>query len=435
MPTPAQTISISSTKPTGGFLTDASGARGVGGPTRATWACFAVCAAGFLGLMALVLLSPAGLWRDEIWYLPSVAELHRLGLSRAWLHGLPGPAGPLYAVVHAGLEPLTHLRPLGIRFATAGLTVLTVLALGVAMRLRGIPSPFLRAPALIAAPVLAVSIGTAMTEMPALLFFCASLAALLAALGRAERARPGAIVLAALAGLCCGVAITGRQQYLIALFAAVVLWRRATWRVPAVYLLLALAVPAPMFLEWRGLVPPLTRFVGEGISIVHGLLAFCYAGLIYCLYDVSWLARRRLLNAALIALAIGLNVSLGLLTRLPFHDLAHHYLPPGVRPYYGLVGCGAMLGFGIIFLGLLIHLVWERRDDPFLVFLCLASVLLLAGSAKTNHIFASRYIATALPMMVIIGTERAPDTYGKAARLALGCVGGMLSLASDLTLI
>ena len=67
--------------------------------------------------------------------------------------------------------------------------------------------------------------------------------------------------------------------------------------------------------------------------------------------------------------------------------------------------------------------------------MCLASVLLLAGSVKVNHIFASRYIATALPMVVIIGTERAPDTYGKAALLALGCAGGMLSLASDLALI
>ncbi len=435
MATPAQSLSISAAKSTAGIRTEAIGAGGVGEPTRATWACLAVCVAGFLGLMALVLLSPDRLWRDEAVYLPSVPELHRLGLSRAWLRELPGPAGPLYAVVHAGLEPLTHLRPWGIRFATAGLAVLTVLALGVDLRLRGIRSPFLRAPALIAAPMLGVSIGTAMTEMPALLFFCSSLAALLAALGRAERARPAAIVLAALAGLCCGVAITGRQQFLIVPFAAVVLWRRATWRVVAVYVLFALAVPAPIFLAWRGLVPPQTQYVGEGISIVNGLLSFFYAGLVYCLYDVSWLARRRLLNTAVIALAIGLNVSWGLLRRLPFHDLANRYLPPGVRPYYGLVGCGAMLGFGIIFLGLLVHLVWERRDDRFLVFLCVASVLLLAGSAKTNHIFASRYIATALPMMVIIGTERAPDTSGKAARLALGCLGGMLSLASDLTLI
>ena len=41
-----------------------------------------------------------------------------------------------------------------------------------------------------------------------------------------------------------------------------------------------------------------------------------------------------------------------------FPDLANHYLPPGVRPYYGLVGSGTMLGFVMIFLGLLAGLAW-----------------------------------------------------------------------------
>jgi hypothetical protein len=41
--------------------------------------------------------------------------------------------------------------------------------------------------------------------------------------------------------------------------------------------------------------------------------------------------------------------------------------------------------------------------------------------------FTGRYIAPAIPMLLIMGAERSRDTYGKAARLALGCVVGMVS--------
>jgi hypothetical protein len=381
----------------------------------------------------VILNGPQALWNDESWYIASVPELHRLGLSRTFLREMPGPAGPLYAVFHALLEPLTGLRPPGIRLATAGLSVLTFAAVGAALRARGVSHPFLKGAAMVAAPMLAMPIGTAMTEMPAEFFFCVSLALLLPAVDHARRGSPAAYPLAALAGLSCGLAITGRQQFLMAAFASVALWRRSTWRVGLIYGLLAAAVPAPVFLAWGGLVTPSYLDVETGISVPHGLFALSFAGVVYCIYDVGWLLRRPALAAAVVAATTAANLLTGWLTQYPFHMIAMRLLGPTALHYYARVAPGLMLGFGLLFLVHLARVAYEGRDDPAALFLCLATLLLIGASAKITTPFIGRYIVTALPILLILAAERAPDTYGKAARLALGCVGGVVSLVACLT--
>jgi hypothetical protein len=419
---------IASPAPEGPGGTVEAAAGGLRDVPGATWACFAVCVVGYLALIAMVLTSKNDLWWDEVWYLRSVPELHRLGLSVEWIRGLPGPSGPLFALVHALLEPLTGLRSPGIRLATIGITALTVVALAAALKARRVPHAFPKAAGLLAVPMLYGAIGTAMTEMPAALFFCASLAALFAAAYRAERGDRSAYPLAILAGVACGVAITGRQHYLMAPLASVALWRRRTWKVALIYGALGVGVPAPVFFIWDGLVPPFMQAEESGLSLAHGLSAISYAGVIYCLYDVGWLLRRPVAVALVVAACIALNVATGTLDHVPFLRVAMRNLSPTALHYYGLVASGVMLGFGLAFLLHLAGMAFERRGDAVDLFLCVASAILLAAPAKIVHMFAGRYIATSIPLLLILGTERSPDTYGKAARLALGCLGGLISL-------
>lgn len=401
---------------------------GIPGPTLA---CFAVLEAALLVLVVMVLTGRANLWFDEAWYLVSVPELHRLGLSSEFLRGLPGPAGPTYAVVHAVLEPLTGLRPMGVRLATIGMAGLTFLALGWAMRLRGVSYAFPKAVGLLAAPMAWGPIGTAMTEIPALFFFCASLPLLLLALGRAGRGAVGAPALGLAAGLACGASIAGRQYFLVAPLAALVLWRRDTWPVVVAYIAGSAAVAAPIFLAWGGLVPPNEARI-SGLSLAHGVLSYSYAGFVYCIYDARWLLRDWAPKLAVIAAAVAVNVAFGFLKLVPFLGAVQPYLSPVALTYYARAGCGVMLGFGLLFVVHLARMARERRDDRFFLFMCASSVLLLATPAKNAELFLGRYIMTALPLLVMIGAERGPDTYGKAARLALGCLGGAISLTAYL---
>ena len=430
MPSDAGPSSISDP---GALRPDAGGRRGpvaalldMPGPTLA---CLSVCLTGLAVLVAVILTTSAGLWYDEVWYLRSVPELQRLGLSREFLRGLPGPAGPLYAIVHAVFAALTGLEAPGVRLVTFGLSLLMFLALGAAMRLRGIPYAIPKAMGFVAAPMAWGPIATAMTEMPSLLFFCASLALLEAGLLRAERGGHAvtAAVFGVLAGLSCGVAIAGRQYFLTIPLASLIVLRRATWPVVSAFVVSSVAVAAPVFLAWGGLVPPAIVRV-SGISIAHGILSFSYAGLVYCLYDAGWLLRGWRSKLAVIALAVALNLAFGFLRLVPFLGVAMRYLSPGAMQLYARAGCGAMLGFGILFVAQMGRMAWERRHDAFFLFACAAAAALLAAPAKNAELFVGRYILTAVPLLMIIAAERAPDTYAKAVRLALGCVGGAFSL-------
>ncbi len=398
------------------------------GPPGATWACFAVSVAGYLALVAYMLAVNPPLWWDEAWYLEYVPLLHRHGLSAAWLRSISGPAGPLIGVVQAVFEPLTGLRAPGVRLVSIGLTALSVLALAAALKARRVPYALPKAAGLLAVPILYGPIGSAMTEMPAVFFFCVALALLFPALERAERGDRSAYPLAALAGLACGVATTGRQPYLVATVAAVALLGRSTWKVGVIYAICGLILPAPMFLTWGGLVPPETQGGETGLSVANCLVAFAYGGVLYSLFDVGWIVRRPLAFGAIVAATTVANLVTGFAEHYPLHVTASRNLSPAMLHIYGLVTSGVMLGFGVAFIAELVRFARQRIDDPADRYLAAATALLLFSTIKNARMFPGRYIATAVPMLLIIGVGRAPDTYGKALRLAVGCVLGMISL-------
>jgi hypothetical protein len=396
----------------------------------ARWACFAVSMAGYLVLISYILAVHPPLWFDEFTYLEYVPQLHQLGLTTTWLRAILGSAGPLFGLVHAAFEPLTGLALPGVRLVSIGLAAATALVLGSALRSRNIPHAYMKAAGLFAVPILYGPIGSAMTEMPAMFFFCLSLALLFPALERAERGDRSAYPLAILAGLACGVATTGRQPYLMAIVASVALLGRSTWKVGLLYAISGLILPVPMFLIWGGLVPPRSQAGEVGTSVANCLVAFAYAGVLYSLFDVGWIVRRPLTFAAIVAATTVANLATGFAEHYPLHVTAIRNLSPSMLRIYGLTASGAMLGFGVAFIAELARFARARFDDPADRFLAAATALLLFSTIKNARMFAGRYIATVVPLLLIVGVSRAPDTYGKAFRLALGCILGMISLAA-----
>src|SRR4051794_19074463 len=94
------------------------------------YVCTAINVGAFLILLALAARGGViYLQHDEGWYLETAEALRAKGLTAEFLRGLPGPAGPLYSVVHALFAPLTGLQRPGIRFVNMSLFALTVLAI------------------------------------------------------------------------------------------------------------------------------------------------------------------------------------------------------------------------------------------------------------------------------------------------------------------
>jgi len=392
------------------------------------WLCFAVNLLALAGICGLVLIRPTEFWYDESWYLSSVEPLRRLGPTSEFRRGLPGPAGPLHAWVHYLLEPLTGLEPLATRIANVLLFVLTVLAVGAAARVNGIRFAALRAPQLLGAPMLYASIGTALTEVPAMLAFAVHLALLLAALEHREKNPSLALGLGALAGLACGLAVAGRQTFLASVLALPLLgWRdRRSWWPLAACGFTALILPAFIFTAWGGLTPPKIAFVGAGLKPENVLVAFAYAGIVYAVYDFSWVPRRARLYAATMLAGVTANLVFGFIEHTPLSGTAARFLPEWSLPLYSRFFSGLFMGWGLVFMTELTATLWEPSTTQ--RYFAFAAMLILGSALKVTLPYAGRYMAGSVPLLLLIALNRAPDSSWKALRLGVATVIGLVSL-------
>lgn len=412
-------------------------------PTSRRSLCTNLNLAAFAAIVGLILLSGSPLWYDEVWYLKSVDPLLESGPTREWLRGLPGPAGPLYAVVHAGLKPLTGLQPRGVRLATVAMAAGCVLVLWrIVKGCTRVEAPFAIALSLMAAPMIHGVTGTAMTEIPAMLLFLLHLLLLMLSYQASAREEgpdaTRAAGLAVAAGVLFGLAFSGRQQYLVVMPAAVVLgWYTPAFRVPMLlYFASGSVLPAYLVETWRGLSPPETAYVGSGLSFKHLALSFSYAGFTSLIYDAGMFWRNRKLCAAIVAAMCVLNLALGLSEQVPLMELANRYLGPTLKTVYARGANGVLFGLGVAFAAQLVERFIELTDqrDRFLQYLTIATVMTLATAVRITHGFAGRYILQALPLIVIITAANAPNTRAKAVRMAVATLIGLFSLSSYLRL-
>jgi hypothetical protein len=402
-------------------------------PTNVWWIpCLAVNLLGFAGLILMtVAAKEVHLAHDEGWYLETATTLRAEGLSVDYVRELPGVAGPLYPFVHVLFAPLTGLHQPGIRLVNAALFAISTVFIGLLFRLRRLDHPFASSWHLMATPMVYGVVGVALTDVPALLCFYASVPLLLMAVSPPAPGRPARAVtpyaLASLAGLCFGLAVIGRQQYLAALGALplLALSSRAAWPVLIAYGAAALPLPAVVFAIWGGLVPPKTQYVEHGITIVHGMLSFGYAGVAYTIYDPRFLIRPRYL--ALIATSIVLHMYFRYSEVLPSIVIVTHHLPSSLVPYYAPAGSGLIIGLGCCIFAELWRIGLTSGDDHQLRYLCAIAFLLLLTPLRINHLFSSRYMIPALPLLLLIAESRAKDSFGKSLRMGAGCVLGLLS--------
>ncbi|MDF2116089.1 hypothetical protein PY365_10930 [Roseiarcaceae bacterium H3SJ34-1] len=387
-----------------------------------------------IGLILVVLRSPSYLVYDELAYLPGarfLVEGH--GLRELILFSPFIPTGPLHSVIHALAFPLTGLEAPRVRFVNCFLLFMSWLAISKTLMMVGMQQAYLRAATIIAVPMIWVTTGMALTEIPAMTF--ASFAAVATAWAASLPTRQWKIWVGfGLAGICLALATLGRQLYLPAVIGFLLISvfdRRLRW--PALMAsIVTCALVLPLFLTWGGLVPPRTSQVAGGLSAAHGFLAVCYLGIVILILAPAYFFERWRWSIAagiiggLVGLAAG-NLGLDIAAGISGH------LSPQLANVFQRIASGAFVGAASAFTVASLVNMWARRDDSFFMLNMLMMGGLTLTAAAVAHQFSSRYVLTAFPFAIFAVQPYFRPTLFAAARLLLGAVLGYFLLNNYLS--
>jgi hypothetical protein len=395
-------------------------------------ACLSVTLIGILILVASVLMTDKPATYDEIHILREVSHLKEKGLSRSFLDNYRLGHGPLPVFLQYLFEPLTFLEPPGIRLVNLGFLLMLVTIQFFVLRRMGSRSPLSSSLSIVAAPMIWVMGGMALSEMPAMCMNALAVWLLMVSM-EDILVKTRVVIFAILGGLALGIAIVGRQPFLLVVFALPVLLldRRESRGELILFCLAALAFPAILFSLWGGLTAPRMVSNVEGISIFHGALSLGYGAILV----LMWAPRYFHMNLRVIFLLLCilcLNMILGFEEWIPLNRVARAVFSDSLLSLYGRFIAGVFMCLGAMFLISTLRNAWSNRHDKFYLFLCIAAVFVLACAAKITVQFSSRYPGTAIPLLLLIADRYNRPDMLKAASMTLGIGAGFVSLWSYL---
>ena len=186
---------------------------------------FLIWTAGLVagGLLSiLIATSPKHLIYDEAYHIGLAESIFQQGLVQALVDPRnQSAAGPLFAVFHLAFASITHLAAPGIRWINFLLLLVVVVLTGLTRtRITNDSKPIgSGAIAVLGVPFLWPATGMALTEIPALVFFSGFVLCIQRLCSKSQEQAPPAepALWAVFAGICLGLAILGRQTYLISL--------------------------------------------------------------------------------------------------------------------------------------------------------------------------------------------------------------------------
>jgi len=358
-------------------------------------------------LIALVAMSPNRFLHDELFYKDYLPLLHRDGLTPLFLNSLYGTVGPLYAFVHIAFEPITHLEPVRMRLLNVFLLLVTAYTLRSCLSLHKQSNSWLSAGSVLFVPMVWVTAGMALTEMPAMFFVTLSLYLQLRGLEVLEKQR-SALGWFTASALCLGIAVWGRQPYLLLAPIPIILaWTDKRLRIPAaVFLFVVVALVVPLFAIWHGLVPPSHERVEQGLSVSHALLSLGYSALCYFLLVPKANVLPVKLTLILLVSTVAINGYFGLSSIYPLD----------------------FLSWGAVFLVMLAKSTWDSRGDLYRLTAHLGLLCIALSPVFIAHQYSSRYTAMELPYLVLVVQPQQQRKLSSLMTALLGCAIGSISL-------
>jgi len=386
---------------------------------------------------------------DEILFVRNMDLFKEYGLSRRFLTEMYDQApGPLYQIVHSLAEPLTGIKTPQIRLLNFGLFLFVIVNTYLILRncFGWLENKYLLALNLVCVPVVWQVAGMALTEMPAMFLATSSFLILSIIIRRLPRVDALSIGLAFFGGICLGGAILGRTPYLMLVVALLVLvynpladkTHRSTLPVgiAAIFLVCSLCICLPVFFVWKGLVPPHQATISQGgLKIWHGVLAFAYSGIIALLVSPRWFK----INSKVVFLLLILTVVFFILNLFwwevkyyPFYYFLAGILPRVFMIIYPYLISPILMTFASYFswnLGL--HML-EHRNNAYYQLIAASLILVLVTCINIKHLFSSRYVAQAVPFLVVLVADKDDVGMFKLVRILIGVAIGYISLQTYL---
>jgi hypothetical protein len=385
---------------------------------------------GFCTLLMLVATSPPRFLYDEPFHADTVLLLHQHGLSPRFLKSLPTASGPLYSFVQFVFEPLTRLQPVRMRLVNVFLLALVSGILVSSLNRQRQTDHWVAGCSALIVPMTWVVAGMALSEMPAIVFVTLSLYLQLRALAALEAGHPirGWFLVS---GFCLGIAVWGRQPYLLLCGVPVLvgILERRLRMAAAIFVGIVLAMAIPLFVIWNGLVPPDSQdLVLLGVSVPHGLLSLGYAGICFFLIAPEFRYLPLKVLFGLLMLTIAANASLDIMVSYPIQSLADRYFPTSMLSLYGSVSGSLLLSCGLVFLAALLRMIWLDRKDLSRVTIIAGLLCIAIAPMFDTFQYSSRYTAMSLPYLIMAAQAWRRWRLETPITAALGCVLGFLSL-------
>jgi hypothetical protein len=415
---------------------------------RSRFTCYFVTVAGIALLVISVIRAPQVPIYDERIYLQTIEIFEQYGLSFSFLRNWEQPGGPLYAILHGSLAPLTHLDILRVRLLNIslfGLTIFLTIRIGYLINLT---YPVLWALCMVSIPMTWVLSGMALTEMPAVFFMTLAFFLLIWSINdfQSQDSKENdtkntnnsitvkQILAAIIGGLALGIAITGRQTLLVTLAAVPILAINSRSRIKILcFLLSSLIIPVILFITWGGLLSPSLQdleIVGEGFSITHLILAYCYAGVITFILSPRFFSYRLRTILIIAVLSILINSIFKWIEFVPISTLSNQLIPDSIFPIYVQICSGLLVSLGTLYLASLFKNLINNRENLNYLFLGVATLFICFTALKITHQFSSRYVAQALPLFTLITEPYSEASYFKATRIVFGSLLGVAILTS-----
>lgn len=393
----------------------------------------------FTLLITLTLMRGRPVFWDEALYFRDIINLEKYGFSIRFLNSLYGPAGPLYGIVHYILKPITFLDAMAMRMTNVVFFIIILILLNQILKKNQIIKYSEKSLNLLGIPMIYVIAGMALTEMPAMLFCTIALYFLVIATSNLNGKLSYA--LAAFGGLSLGLAIIGRQPYLVILATIPVLFiniyqRANEYKQVICFIFFALIFPVLVFSVWGDIQPTatFTTNTGKGLAPFHGVLAYGYAGAVTLLLVPQWfrqpLKNELIILILLLLLMTALNYWVVKYDFSPAKSVAVRFLPPTMLNLYSKA-CPVLLTlFGAYFVFSSLLNVWDKREDKYFIFFTMSALAILFTTVKITHQFSSRYVAQAAPFMVAMLAYYDQETKYKKVRIVSGAVMGLIMLQS-----
>ena len=398
---------------------------------------------GLIGLMGLILLYNKPPLYDEDDYLKNVLLLQQYGFSKTYLLKHIGSAGPLYSVLHYVLEPVTNLETPYIRLVNVVLLMGSIWFTGLTLKKLDLSQSY--AWLALSIPMTYVISGLALTEIPAIFFFCIAIYLIIKTCASNSSFLNSSLQLS-VAGLFLSFAILGRQPFLLVLGALPILFFKhgnyiRNGGLLLITIIFALALPGYIFSVWNGLVAPgdaalYNTIAQEGVSLRPIFFFHCmaYYALVFFIvapsFYISPTLKEMLALLLITFLLVILNFKYGFFLYLPMRHLIEHTFSP-VIAIWGETIFGVGLFFGsLYFLVTLIRQLIRRKFETELLFFATAILLIAVACIKITWGFSSRYPAQALPFLLPMFAYFYRQNKFNSYRLGVGVLLGLISFAS-----